>query len=102
MQSSFISSRGKDSKSDRLLIIDPNDSGNDVSGGSKDALLIFDKFHQTYNKLVDLMEDADERRDEMHLAGHQTSLLGLLLGGNYDSFTFQRGRLWNLNHRGYR
>jgi len=93
---------GRRSKPDRLLIIDPNNMHNDISGGSAGVERIFDKFSKAYDTLTMSMDDADKRHSEMHLDGHRSSLLACLWGGNYESFSVQRARMEGLHRTGDR
>lgn len=75
----------QENKADRLAIIDPNKPDNDISGGSKNVMFIFDRFARGYTEIRAAMGDA-----------HRPSLLDWLLGGNYESFRIQRARLLDL------
>lgn len=70
---------------DRLAIMDPNKPENDISGGSRNILLIFDCFSQAHEEILDAMNSPDCR-----------SLLDGPLGGNYGSFVWQRNHLQKL------
>ena len=69
-------------KSDRLAIMDPNRPDNDISGGSRNVVLIFKRFAQAHQEILDAMSDPE-----------RISLLDWMLGGKYDSFAWQRNRL---------
>ncbi|GAB7339587.1 hypothetical protein MBLNU457_6187t1 [Dothideomycetes sp. NU457] len=92
---------GRQSKPDRLLIIDPNNNQNNISGGSSGAERIFAKFAKAYHEIIRIQEDCEARKFEMGIPGHRSSLLGLLWGGDYESFALQRRRLEDLHRRGY-
>lgn len=77
-------------KSDRLAIMDPNRPENDISGGSRNVMLIFKHFAQARQEILEAMSDVK------HI-----SLLDCMLGGNYDSFTWQRMRLKELYRAKY-
>ncbi len=72
-------------KTDRLAIIDPNKSDNDISGGSKNVMLIFDRFARAHLEILKAMKSPN-----------RPSLLDWSLGGNYESFTWQRDHLRRL------
>lgn len=76
-------------KADRLAIIDPNKPDNDISGGSKNVMQIFDRFARAHFEVLEAMKSLN-----------RPSLLDWLLGGNYESFVFQRDHLRRLyRHR---
>ena len=93
---------GRRSMPDRLLIIDPNNPTNDISGGSAGVERIFDKFSIAYNTMIRIMDNADKRPDDMHIPGYRSSLLIHLWGGNYESFDVQRARMQELHRNGNR
>ncbi|KAL8821433.1 MAG: hypothetical protein Q9223_000536 [Gallowayella weberi] len=66
----------------KLAILDPNNPGNDISGGSGNVLRIFDLFSRAYNEIMEAMKSRN-----------RISLLDWALGGNYRNFTVQRERL---------
>lgn len=66
-------------KTDRLAIMDPNMPENDISGGSRNVMLIFDCFSQAHEDILGAMRSSKCR-----------SLLEWPLGGNYQTFTSQR------------
>ena len=70
------------SKPDRLAIMDPNNPDNDVSGGSKNASLILDRFSRAHQEILVAMRSEG-----------RPSLLDWLLGGNYEAFLWQRNHL---------
>lgn len=72
-------------KADRLAIIDPNKPDNDISGGSKNVMQIFDRFARAHLEVLMAMKSPN-----------RPSLLDWLLGGNYESFVFQRDHLRRL------
>ncbi|MCJ1285584.1 hypothetical protein MMC26_004925 [Xylographa opegraphella] len=72
-------------KPDRLAIMDPNQKGNDISGGSRNVMLIFARFSRARAEILDAMENTN-----------RASLLDWMLGGNYNTFLWQRARLRNL------
>lgn len=65
--------------------MDPNRPDNDISGGSRNVLLIFKRFAQAHQEILDAMSDSK-----------RVSLLDWMLGGRYDSFDWQRNRLREL------
>lgn len=75
---------------DRISIIDPNNSGNDISGGSSNTYTILKCFSEAYR-------DLQKRMGELHFmvpgARRNESLLKCIFGGNYTSFKLQREHL---------
>lgn len=69
-------------KSDRLAIVDPNNPDNDISGGSKKVALIFARFSRAREEILSAMRSSGRK-----------SLLDWMLGGDYNSFLWQRERL---------
>lgn len=97
VQKSWRGTNNKPSKPDRLLIIDPNNYGNDISGGSGSILKIFDKFADAFRELNICMSDAEDTYKE---SGDVISILERVWGGNYALFEAQRSRLrtvWQQN-----
>ncbi|KAI9653497.1 MAG: hypothetical protein M1829_001290 [Trizodia sp. TS-e1964] len=74
----------------RLCIVDPNNSRNDISGGSGKIDVIFKCFSNAYNTLQARMGSLNLNNLEER-AGQ--SLLAPLLGGNYSVFDTHRNRL---------
>lgn len=72
-------------KADRLAIIDPNKDDNDISGGSKNVMQIFQRFARAHLEILNAMKSPN-----------RPSLLDWSLGGNYESFTRQRDHLRSL------
>ncbi|MCJ1438581.1 hypothetical protein MMC27_007971 [Xylographa pallens] len=72
-------------KPDRLAIMDPNQPGNDISGGSRNVMLIFARFSRARDEILNAMENTN-----------RASLLDWMLGGNYNAFLWQRARLRKL------
>lgn len=72
-------------KADRLAIIDPNKPDNDISGGSKNVMQIFHRFARARLEILKAMKSPN-----------RPSLLDWSLGGNYESFVWQRDHLRNL------
>ncbi|KAI5239099.1 hypothetical protein E4T42_08781 [Aureobasidium subglaciale] len=94
---SWRNAKGQPSKPDRLLIIDPNNFNNDISGGSGSVLKIFDKFADAFKELNICMSDAEDTHREN---GDVISILERVWGGNYALFEAQRSRLisvWQQN-----
>lgn len=75
---------------DRLSIIDPNNSANDISGGSSNYPLISRCFGSAYDDLQKRMYALAKNHDFVH--GHNT-ILAPILGGNYKAFRVQRAYL---------
>jgi len=81
---------GRQEKRDGLSIQDPNRPDNNISGGSHRAQVAFDAFREAYNTIEDRIE-ASRRGQDIG-----PSLLGCILGGNYESYTKQRNHLKSL------
>lgn len=65
--------------------MDPNDPDNDISGGSRNVMLIFDRFSQAHLELMKAMKSPT-----------RLSLLDWMLGGEYAIFRYQRSHLQKL------
>ena len=65
--------------------MDPNRPDNDISGGSREVMLIFDRFARAHHEILQAMRNPV-----------RVSLLDWLLGGNYESFAAQRSHLLGL------
>lgn len=73
-----------------LTIIDPNNPSNDISGGSREVHTVFEVFRKAHSQIMQRM-DKIVRGKEV-----EVSILGCVLGGNYNSFIKQRNRLYKL------
>lgn len=71
---------------ERLSIIDPNNSTNDISGGSSNTATILAQFHDAYKNLGDRMKQVGNDPN-------QRSILECILAGDYSSFRQQRAYL---------
>lgn len=71
---------------DRLAILDPNLPDNDISGGSRNIMVIIDCISRAHLDLIRAMRSPTQR-----------SLLESVLGGNYNSFLWQRNHLHQLH-----
>ncbi|GAB7350593.1 hypothetical protein MBLNU459_g1162t2 [Dothideomycetes sp. NU459] len=80
----------KKPKMDRLLIIDPNKYNNDISGGSSQIELIFDMFHDAFQRIEQNLNEVEELYQSK---GEKTSILDCVWGGNYEVFELQRARM---------
>lgn len=79
----------------RMTIIDPNNTDNDISGGSARIEDVLDLFRHAYEQL-------QGRLAQLHRGQNlKDSILGCIWGGNYSSFIHQREKL-SLLQRGYR
>ena len=77
-----------------LTIVDPNRADNDISGGSREIVAVLDTFRDAHSAL-------QRRLAELYSGKSMSgSVLGCILGGNYDLFTRQREKL-SMLHRGY-
>jgi len=80
----------------RFCIMDPNDPDNDIAGGSSNTQTIRHCFSQSYDALqkrMGTLQYAKNRQTE--------SVLGPILGGNYESFRVQREHLAHLHETLY-
>ncbi|UNI22843.1 Polynucleotide adenylyltransferase [Purpureocillium takamizusanense] len=73
---------------DRLSIIDPNNSSNDISGGSSNTPAILARFHDAYLTLTDRMNEL-----QRHPGSTKGGILDVILRGDYSSFRMQRAYL---------
>ena len=73
-----------------LTIVDPNNSSNDISGGSREVRAVFDVFRKAHASLSKRLSQV-QRGQNMN-----SSILGCVLGGNYAQFDYQRDRLSRL------
>ncbi len=62
--------------------MDPNLPDNDISGGSGNVMLIFDRFSEAHDRILEAMKIPNRR-----------SLLEGAIGGNYEIFQWQRNHL---------
>jgi non-canonical poly(A) RNA polymerase PAPD5/7 len=74
---------------ERLHIIDPNDSSNDISGGSSNVGFIFCLFSHARMEILDTLNNRKP-----------ASLLAWMLGGNYGVYTAQREHMRKLYMEG--
>jgi len=79
---------------EKFCILDPNNPDNDIAGGSTNTPTIRDCFSRTYNKLQKRMGDL-----QYSSVRQNQSILGSVLGGNYESFRMQREHLSHLHER---
>ena len=70
---------------DRLAILDPNRSDNDISGGSNQVVTIFERMSRAHEEILNAMSSRNRK-----------SLLDWLLGGDYNNFLWQRRHLKEL------
>ena len=80
---------------DRLSIVDPNNTENDIAGGSKNYSRIAYMFSEAHQLLQERMRELTEQEDR-----HDASILQVILAGNYSSFRYQRDHLRKLHDRG--
>ncbi|KAF6816401.1 poly(A) RNA polymerase cid14 [Colletotrichum sojae] len=78
---------------DRISVIDPNNSANDISGGSSNARLILDEFRIAHHKLQKRMADLSQ---DVPGGKRPASILETIFAGNYSSFRQQRAHLRKL------
>ncbi|KAJ5088261.1 hypothetical protein N7456_011877 [Penicillium angulare] len=72
---------------ERLMIEDPNNPSNDISGGTKEIPLIFRAFSDAYRALKNRL-DASSRTPSTH-----SSLLEAIISANFDEYVEQRYQL---------
>ena len=65
--------------------MDPNKIDNDISGGSRNVMLVFARFSRARDEILNAMKSSN-----------RASLLDWMLGGNYNTFLWQRARLSKL------
>jgi non-canonical poly(A) RNA polymerase PAPD5/7 len=70
------------------MILDPNDQNNDISGGTSLAPLIAQCFSDAADTLRKTMTMVQHGPPEIR---DRQSVLGSIIGGNYESFKEQRG-----------
>jgi non-canonical poly(A) RNA polymerase PAPD5/7 len=81
---------GRPEQANGLSIQDPNRPENNISGGSRKAAEAFSVFGAAYDTLSDRMK-ATENGIEIG-----PSLLGSIIGGNYETYITQRRHLSTL------
>lgn len=77
---------------EKFCILDPNDSRNDIAGGSSNTATIRLCFSRAYNSLQKRMGTLQYSTDRQN-----QSILSCILGGNYGSFELQREHLSHLH-----
>lgn len=70
-----------------LTIIDPNRPDNDISGGSRNINAVLNCFRSAHASIQRRLDEVNRGKDV------NGSILGCVLGGNYDIFTNQRNKL---------
>ena len=75
-------------KIDRLHLVDPNNADNDISGGSRNILLVFEKFALARAEILAAMRSKTAE-----------SYLHCMLAGNYSRYLVARERLRRLNRK---
>ncbi|KAF4637788.1 hypothetical protein G7Y89_g305 [Cudoniella acicularis] len=73
---------------EKISIIDPNRSDNDISGGASNTPKIIECFSNAYKDLQKRMGDLQSMKERSN-----QSILGTILAGNYSSFALQREHL---------
>lgn len=86
---------------DRLLIIDPNNYDNDISGGSSNVKDIFEAFRKAGKDMDAALDTAEEFYDS-GAGGPPLSILERVWGGNYAIFETQRAHLKAIWDREFR
>jgi non-canonical poly(A) RNA polymerase PAPD5/7 len=77
---------------DRLSIIDPNNSSNDISGGSSNTPAILARFNEAFKLLRD-------RMSELAREPNKGNILEVILQGDYSSFRAQRDFLRHVHEK---
>ncbi|KAL9129113.1 MAG: hypothetical protein Q9217_002356 [Psora testacea] len=77
-------------KADRIAIMDPNDPDHDISAGSRNVLAIFSRLSKAHAEILAAMKSPN-----------RLSLLDWMLGGDYETFKWQRKHLQNLYNERY-
>lgn len=72
---------------DRLMIEDPNNPDNDISGGTKEIALVFRTFSQAFTTLSRRMVQLADSPDS------GASILGSIIAANYEEYMIQRYQL---------
>lgn len=80
----------KENNNARLSIEDPNNSQNDISGGTREVALIFRSFSDAYRALMQRMACLCSQ------GSGQGSILGSIIEANYDEYMRQRWQLRNV------
>lgn len=81
---------------DRLSIIDPNNSSNDIAGGSSNIDVILYDFHSAHRMIKERMAELAQGGGR---GSNKASLLETILAGNYSSFRLQRAHLRRLHEK---
>lgn len=76
------------------MIIDPNRSDNDISGGSSNTEGIRKCFSEAFNMLQQRSAELQRSKDR-----NNKSLLECIIGGNYRSFELQRAHLAHVHEK---
>ncbi|KAK0388073.1 hypothetical protein NLU13_4317 [Sarocladium strictum] len=77
---------------DRLSIIDPCNSTNDISGGSSNTSVIMSRFREAYDMLKERMAEVAQNPDK-------GGILDVLMKGDYSSFRKQRDFLRHVHEK---
>ena len=80
-----------------MSIIDPNNSSNDISGGSSNTATIVSLFSEAHRDLRERMVTL-AKADKAARQG--ASILEVIFAGNYSTFRLQREHLAKLDERG--
>ena len=78
--------RSQQNKGPRLSIEDPNNPDNDISGGTREILLIMNCFSEAHQVLK-------ERMGSLAKGATHDSILSTIIAANYDEYTQQRRQL---------
>ncbi|KAH9216682.1 hypothetical protein DL95DRAFT_362981 [Leptodontidium sp. 2 PMI_412] len=78
----------------KFMIIDPNRSDNDISGGSSNTEGIRKCFSEAFNMLQQRSAELQRSKDR-----NNKSLLECIIGGNYRSFELQRAHLAHVHEK---
>ncbi|CAJ2505739.1 Uu.00g131330.m01.CDS01 [Anthostomella pinea] len=85
---------------DRLSIIDPNNPGNDIAGGSSNTPVILRHFSNAHKMLQERMSKLAKEDGPMASDQWKSTILGPLFAGRYSIFQTQRNYLGKLAKQG--
>lgn len=74
----------------KFSIIDPNNAENDIAGGARNTETIVAAFSEAH-------QDLQERMTSIAQGAKHHSILEVVLGGNYSSFSERRAHLHRLH-----
>lgn len=81
---------------DRLVIIDPNQADNNITGGGSEYLRIAGLFSKMYTQLTSRLDEFTHRGQD----NDNFSFLTEVIGGNFAAYTAQRTALFKIHNPG--